>query len=100
LWFLERTPCGYCDPSVIRRDVQAAGFSQCTIETVALNGHVSTADQPAIGLCQGSPLRAEIEAVDPGGVDVATRMVAASIRRRFGDEFDAALQALMITAVK
>jgi hypothetical protein len=100
LWFLERTPCGYCDPTVIRRDVQAAGFGQCTIETVTLTGHVSSADQPAIGLCQGSPLRAEIEAADPEGVDVVTKMVATSIQRRFGDEFDATLQALVITAVK
>jgi hypothetical protein len=50
LWFLERTPCGYCDPSVIRRDVQAAGLSQCTIEKVTLTGHVLTGDQPNIGL--------------------------------------------------
>lgn len=26
-WFLERTPCGYRDPAIIRADLEAAGFA-------------------------------------------------------------------------
>jgi SAM-dependent methyltransferase len=38
----------------------------------------------AIAMCQGTPLRAEIEARDPGGVQRATEAVAQALIERFG----------------
>ena len=73
-WFMERTPCGYHDPKAIRGDLNAAGFADCVIETVALAGHAPDARGPAIGMCQGSPLGAEIEdarARRPGSSDAS-----------------------------
>ena len=51
-----------------------------------------------MGLCQGTPLRSEIEARDPDGLARATA-VAAALRERFGGgPFLAPLQALLVTA--
>ena len=96
-WFLERTPCGYRDPAVIRADLAAAGFVDCTIDTVTLTGHAPSPLGPAIGLCQGSPTRTEIEALEPGGLEAATQAAAAEIAGRFGNgAFDVPLHALVI----
>jgi SAM-dependent methyltransferase len=100
-WFMERTPCGYHDPKAIRADLDAAGFTDCVIETVALAGHAPDARGPAIGMCQGSPLGAEIEAVEPGGLQAATEAVTAMITERFGKgPFESPLRALVVEARK
>jgi hypothetical protein len=66
-WFLERTPSGYHDPDIIRADLRAAGFADCRIDTVVRTGHAASPRGVALGLCQGSPLRAEIEELDRAG---------------------------------
>jgi ubiquinone/menaquinone biosynthesis C-methylase UbiE len=83
-WFLERTPCGYHDPDRIRTDLTEAGFAHVSVETVALTGQAADARAPAIGMCQGSPLSAEIESVEPGSLQAATEAAAAEIAARFG----------------
>lgn len=100
-WFLERTPMGYRDPEKIRADLRAAGFADCVIETVVKTSHVSGPRGPALGFCQGSPLRAEIEALDPTGLEDATDAAAAAIAERCGaGAFATQLQALVIAARK
>ena len=100
-WFLERTPCGYHDPSLIRADLEAAGFAEAEIEIVKRDGHLSLALDAAIGLCQGSPMRGEIEQVDAAGLEAATRDVAAMIAQRCGaGPAPTPLQALFVEAVK
>ena len=84
-WFLERTPCGYRDQGVIRADLAAGGFTDCRIETVTLRGSASSPMAPAIGFCQGSPMRAEIEALDPQGLEAATLAAAEAIAEAYGD---------------
>jgi len=62
----------------------AAGFSDVAIETV---DHVSRAASPqdaAVALCQGSPLRNEIEARG-ASLDAATNAAAAALAQRFGN---------------
>jgi hypothetical protein len=52
-----------------------------------------------MGLCQGTPLRGEIEAHDPDGLVRATDAVVAGMRERFGNgSFRAPFQALLVTA--
>ncbi|MBV8186967.1 MAG: methyltransferase domain-containing protein [Alphaproteobacteria bacterium] len=84
-WFLERTPCGYHDPDRIESNLRAAGFSDLRIETVKLPGLLRNPLDAATGLCQGSPMRAEIEALEPAGLDAATRDAAAAVARRCGE---------------
>jgi SAM-dependent methyltransferase len=99
-WFLERIPCGYHDPKAIRADLRSAGFADCTIDTVRRSGHASDPHGPAIGLCQGSPMSAEIEAWD-GGLEAATDAAAAAIAERCGTgPFETPLQALVVEAAK
>lgn len=83
--FIARLPHGYHDIGAIRADLTAAGFGDIDIETVALQSRAASARQPALGICQGSPMRGEIEARAPGRLDEVTDRVAAALRERFGD---------------
>jgi SAM-dependent methyltransferase len=67
--FYRRVPFGYHDTAQIEADLRAAGFTDIAIETVSLTSRVD-ARAAAIGLCQGSPMGAEIEARggDPAAV--------------------------------
>lgn len=97
--FLSRTPCGYTDRARIERDLREAGFTSVGIEVVRREADVSSAWEPAMGLCQGTPLRGEIEARDPAGLVRATEAAAAAIRERYGSgSFHTPLQALLVTA--
>ncbi len=100
-WFMERVPCGYHDEKKIRADLEAAGFTGCVIERVALEGEAPNARGPALGLCQGSPMGAEIETLEPGGLDAATEAAAAEIAERLGKgRFKSPLQALVVEVRK
>ncbi len=46
--FLARTPHGYHDVALIRRDVEEAGFSRVAIETIAEHSPASSARVPAV----------------------------------------------------
>ena len=96
-WFLERTPCGYRDPAIIQTDLAAGGFANCRFETVVLQGVATSPTAIATGFCQGSPMRTEIEALDPTGLQEATEAAADAIAERFVDgEFETILSALVI----
>lgn len=79
--FLSRTPFGYHDPARIAADLGAAGFTAIDSETVRLSSPVVSARATAIGLTQGSPLRAEIEAHGEGALERAADAVAATLER-------------------
>lgn len=97
--FLARTPCGYNDKARIERDLKEAGFTSVRIEEIRKEVDVSSAAEPSMGLCQGTPLRGEIEAIDAKSLARATDAVAAATRERFGNgRFRAPLQALLVTA--
>ena len=97
--FLARTPYGCDDVSAIEGDLQRAGLKLIKAETVTLRSLAASAREPAMGLCEGSPLRNEIEARDPSrlgeAVDAATRAIA----ERFGTgAVDGKMQAHILTA--
>jgi ubiquinone/menaquinone biosynthesis C-methylase UbiE len=84
--FMERTPHGYHDPDVMRRELGEAGFVDVAIEVVSARSRASSAYDAAFGYCQGSPWRAEIEARGgPVGLQKATRHAADALVRRFGN---------------
>jgi SAM-dependent methyltransferase len=73
--FYRRIPFGYHDLARIEADLRAAGFREIAVETVALSSRVD-ARAAARGLCQGSPMRTEIEAL---GGDLAAVEEAAVV---------------------
>ncbi len=97
--FLARTPHGYHDIERIGAELGAAGFERIDIATVARRSRAASPRDPAIGYCQGTPLRNEIEARDPTRLAEATDTAAAALESRFGaGPIDGKIQALVITA--
>jgi ubiquinone/menaquinone biosynthesis C-methylase UbiE len=97
--FLARTPHGYHDRALIAAELKQAGFSGVSIETRSDQSRASSPRHPAVAYCQGTPLRNEIEARDPAGLETATDHAAAEIARRHGEGAVAAkIQALVIAA--
>lgn len=98
--FLARTPHGYHDTALIRRELEAAGFSRVAIETRAELSRAAAPRIPAVAYCQGTVLRSEIEARAPGTLDAATDHAAAAIAAKHGPgEVAAKIQAHVIVAV-
>ena len=98
--FLARTPHGYHDTALICGDLESAGFSRVVIETRAEQSRASSSRVPAVAYCQGTPLRNEIVARDPGKLEAATDYAASAIADRHGSgEVAAKIQAHVIVAV-
>jgi ubiquinone/menaquinone biosynthesis C-methylase UbiE len=97
--FLSRTPYGFHDVEAIAAAVRSAGFAEVAAETVTRRSIAPSGREPAIGFCQGSPLRSEIEARDAGRLAEATENAARAIAERFGQgPVDGKIQAHVITA--
>ena len=97
--FFERTPFGYFDAAAIRAELEAAGFQRIEIDTVELVSQAVSAEHVAIGMCQGTPLRGEIESRNPEGLAAATAAVASALEARFGaGPFENRMSALVVTA--
>jgi ubiquinone/menaquinone biosynthesis C-methylase UbiE len=98
--FLARTPHGYHDTALIRRELAGAGFSAVTIETRAEQSRASSARVPAVAYCQGTVLRNEIEAREPGKLEFATDYAETAIAQKHGSgPVSAKIQAHIILAV-
>jgi ubiquinone/menaquinone biosynthesis C-methylase UbiE len=97
--FMARTPHGYHDVATLARDLRAGGFDATPqIDTVAARSRAPSARRAAIAYCQGTPLRSEIEARDPGALGAATDAAALALVDRFGDgAVDGAIQAHVVT---
>jgi ubiquinone/menaquinone biosynthesis C-methylase UbiE len=97
--FMARTPHGYHDAERIRQELNAAGFTAVSIDTVDHQSRAPSPREAAIGYCQGSPLRNEIEARDASGLEAATRQATEALARRFGaGAIEGRIRALVITA--
>jgi ubiquinone/menaquinone biosynthesis C-methylase UbiE len=97
--FLARTPHGYHDTSLIRSELENAGFSCVVIETRAEQSRAPSPRIPAVAYCQGTPLRNEIEARDVGKLEAATDCAESAIADKHGrGEIAAKIQALVIVA--
>jgi ubiquinone/menaquinone biosynthesis C-methylase UbiE len=98
--FLARTPHGYHDTALIRRELEAAGFSGVVIETRAELSRAPSPRLPAVAYCQGTLLRNEIEARAAGQLAAATDTAESAIADRHGTGAVAAkIQAHVIVAV-
>jgi ubiquinone/menaquinone biosynthesis C-methylase UbiE len=83
--FLARTPHGYHDVALIREELRCAGFTQISVETREEVSRSPSAREAATAICQGTPLRNEIEARDPGLLQLATDHASRAIAKRHGD---------------
>ena len=99
--FLRRTPYGYHNKEAIQQELQQAGFSKLECETIARRSRASSPSQPAIGFCQGTPLRGVIEARGASCLQEATDAAAETITARFGTgAVDGKIQAHVILAYR
>ena len=97
--FLRRTPHGYYDVDVIRKDVAGAGFQTAHIETASRRSRALSARDPAIAFCRGTPLRTEIEQRDPALVGEAIERATSAVAERYGaSNIDGKIQAHVIDA--
>ncbi|MCB1542354.1 MAG: methyltransferase domain-containing protein [Rhodoblastus sp.] len=97
--FFERLPYGYNDAGEISATLKNAGFVNMEIETVEKTNRAPSPRSAAIGICQGTPLRNEIEARDAQRLDEATEAVAAALAARFGSgAIEGRMRALVVTA--
>jgi SAM-dependent methyltransferase len=95
--FFARVPFGYHDKAARRSASTAAGFNRIEAETVAMRSRIGSAREAATGLCQGTPLRSEIEA--RGSLDEATDAAAAALALLAGhDGLDAPMSAHVFSA--
>ncbi len=83
--FLARTPHGYHDVERIREDLGRAGFSRVSITTLEKTSSAQSPRHPAVAYCQGTPLRTEIESLDPSLLGHVTDRATEAIAKRFGD---------------
>jgi SAM-dependent methyltransferase len=74
--FFERVPFSCHDTVRIEADLRAAGFTDIAAETVEKTSRVAARDA-ATGLCEGTPLRAEIE--ERGRLEAAVAAAAAAL---------------------
>ena len=76
-----------------------AGFSSIEIETREEISKAPSPRDPAIAYCQGTPLRNEIEARGPPGLEAATEACAQALALRFGNgQVAGRIQAHIVTA--
>jgi ubiquinone/menaquinone biosynthesis C-methylase UbiE len=94
--FFARVPFGHHDKAAVAAELRAAGFERIEAETVAMRNRIGSAREAAAGLCQGTPLRSEIEA--RGDLDAATAAAAAALAPLVGpDGLDAPMSAHVFT---
>jgi SAM-dependent methyltransferase len=83
--FMARIPHGFHDTTVIGHDLVTAGFSSCAVETLDHMAKAANGRAAAMAYCQGTPLRAEIEARDASRLEEAVQSSADALVREFGD---------------
>ena len=82
--FFRRTPYGYHDVPAITAALREAGFAKISSDKVTFPSRAQSAQEVALALCQGTPLRSEIEQRAPQGLGEVTEGAARALRDVFG----------------
>ena len=99
--FYERVPFRYHDQAEISADLRAAGFEDIAFETIALVSRAASARDAAMALVQGTPMRADIEQIDPELLGPATDAAAEALKQfEDPDGFAAPMSAHIVIATK
>src|SRR5258708_7313232 len=97
--FMARTPHGHHDVGRIREELKDAGFADISVDAVDATSKASSPRHAAVGFCQGTPLRNEIEARDASRLEDATSHTTDPLPRRFGKgAIECRIRAFVITA--
>jgi ubiquinone/menaquinone biosynthesis C-methylase UbiE len=97
--FMARTPHGYHDVEQIRRELNAAGFSDIAADAMEETSRAPSPRDAAMAYCEGTPLRNEIEARDAAGLERATAHATGALARRFGNgPIEGRIRAVVISA--
>ncbi|GAC1542371.1 MAG: methyltransferase domain-containing protein [Candidatus Velthaea sp.] len=97
--FIARTPHGHADPGAITGALKRAGFDEIIYETLELRSRARSWHDCALGLTQGTPLRAEIEARDAKRLAEVAASAAALGEAEFGTgPVDVGMSAHVFTA--
>jgi ubiquinone/menaquinone biosynthesis C-methylase UbiE len=82
--FMSRIPHGYHDLTKVRADVVSAGLTVVSTETVGLISRGLSARDVAVALCQGTPMRGEIESRQFVSLEEATEVATRALVERYG----------------
>jgi ubiquinone/menaquinone biosynthesis C-methylase UbiE len=99
--FFARTPHSYHAVGEIRAALESAGFRQIEVEAVESRSRAPSPRHAAIGLCQGTPLRNQIEERDASRLEEATEAAASALAERFGGgAIEGKMRALVVAATR
>ena len=99
--FLVRTPHGHHDTTKSEAELRAVGFETATTEAVVRESMSPSARTVAVGFCQGTPMRNEIEARDTVRLEDAVDAAAAAIAARYGSgQVSGKMKAYVVVAVR
>jgi SAM-dependent methyltransferase len=99
--FLARVPFGYADMELVTADLMAVGFDDLEFETIGHRSLAPSALDAAAGMCQGSPLRSEIEARDHAALERVTEAAAKALEQFEGPNgLNAPMSAHLVIATK
>ena len=97
--FLARTPHGHHDTVALEAQLRTAGFGATSVESLTRESTAPDALAVAIGYCQGTPMRNEIEAHGAEALAAATQVAADAITARYGSgPVTGRIRAYVITA--
>jgi SAM-dependent methyltransferase len=98
---MTRIPYGYFNLDLIRGELMRTGFGNVLIDTVDRPSVARSAHDLAIGFCQGSPLRREIEERDPARLSEVTEAASEALLARFGaGPISGKMRAHVVTALR
>lgn len=96
-----KTPFGYFDPEMIRRDLAEGGFSEFSLESLRFNGNPGQGELLAQGLVYGTPVSNELAGRNPEQFQAFYQQMLREQKRLFDSgERPATLQAWVVTAEK
>jgi ubiquinone/menaquinone biosynthesis C-methylase UbiE len=99
--FMARVPHGFNNIEAITTSLKTAGFSSIGAEKLAKRSKARSAHEPAMGFCQGTPMRSEIESRNSAMLAHATDLSEQAIALKFGKgPIDAGIQAIVFTAMR
>ncbi|HEU4600582.1 MAG TPA: class I SAM-dependent methyltransferase, partial [Steroidobacteraceae bacterium] len=100
--FMSRTPHGYYEANVIQRDLRAAHFADdARFETVTKISRAESTRVVANALCQGTPLRNEIEARDASKLQEASQAAEQALVAQFGHgAIEGKIQAIVVSVTR
>jgi len=99
--FLARTPHGHYDAAALETQLRTAGFGTTSVESLTRKSMAPDALSVAIGYCQGTPMRNEIEAHGAEALAAATQAAASAIAAQYGSgPVTGRIRAHVITAMR